>query len=144
MSGQCIAQTYQNLEILLVDDGSPDRCGEICDRYAQKDKRIRVIHKKNEGVARARNTALELASGDYISFMDSDDWIAPKAYEILYRGLKSMMQTAAWETVPVPMKRMECFSLKRKEKQKEAECIEAKEDHRKAFITGICHLEPLV
>lgn len=83
-----IHQTYHNLEIILVDDGSPDKCGEICDRYAQKDERIHVIHKKNGGVARARNDGIEYAGGDYISFIDSDDWIAENAYEILYQGLK--------------------------------------------------------
>ena len=83
-----INQTYKNLEIILVDDGSPDRCGKICDEYQKKDGRIRVIHKKNEGVARARNDGLDCATGDYISFIDSDDWIAPDAYEKLYRGLQ--------------------------------------------------------
>lgn len=83
-----IHQTYRDLEIILVDDGSPDKCGEICDRYAAKDERIRVIHKKNEGVARARNDGIECAGGDYISFIDSDDWIAENAYEVLYQGLK--------------------------------------------------------
>lgn len=81
-------QTYHNLEIILVDDGSPDKCGQICDWYARKDSRIHVIHKQNEGVARARNDGLEYASGDYISFVDSDDWMARNAYEVLYRGLK--------------------------------------------------------
>lgn len=83
-----IHQTYSDLEIILVDDGSPDQCGEICDQYAQNDERIHVIHKKNQGVARARNDGIEYASGDYISFIDSDDWIAENAYEILYQGLK--------------------------------------------------------
>lgn len=83
-----ISQTYNNLEIILVDDGSPDRCGQICDAYARKDARIRVIHKQNEGVARARNDGLACASGAYISFIDSDDWIAEHAYELLYQGLK--------------------------------------------------------
>ena len=83
-----LVQTYKNLEIILVDDGSPDRCGKICDEYQKKDGRIRVIHKKNEGVARARNDGLDCATGDYISFIDSDDWIAPDAYEKLYRGLQ--------------------------------------------------------
>ncbi|MBQ9141686.1 MAG: glycosyltransferase family 2 protein [Lachnospiraceae bacterium] len=83
-----LKQTYQNLEIILVDDGSPDKCGEICDEYAQKDNRIRVIHKANAGVARARNDGIEVATGDYISFIDSDDWIAENAYELLYKGLK--------------------------------------------------------
>lgn len=88
-----IHQTYQNLEIILVDDGSPDKCGQICDWYARKDSRIHVIHKQNEGVARARNDGIEYASGDYISFVDSDDWMTRDAYEILYKGLKNTMQT---------------------------------------------------
>ncbi len=83
-----LRQTYRDLEIILVDDGSPDRCGEICDQYAGKDERIRVIHKENGGVARARNDGIECATGAYISFIDSDDWIAENAYEILYQGLK--------------------------------------------------------
>lgn len=76
---QCIDsilnQTYKNLEIILVDDGSPDSCGRICDEYAQKDSRIKVIHKQNEGLGEARNTGLGEATGDYIYFIDSDDWI---------------------------------------------------------------------
>ena len=76
---QCLdsicGQTYQNLEILLVDDGSPDRCGEICDQYAARDSRIRVLHKQNGGPSDARNTALDIASGQYVVFIDSDDRI---------------------------------------------------------------------
>lgn len=83
-----LQQTYHNLEIILVDDGSPDNCGKICDAYARKDKRIHVIHKKNEGVAKARNTGIEYATGEYISFIDSDDWIAKNAYQVLYQGIK--------------------------------------------------------
>lgn len=83
-----LKQTYHNLEVILVDDGSPDKCGEICDRYAAQDERVRVIHKANAGVARARNDGIEIATGDYISFIDSDDWIAENAYEVLYNGLK--------------------------------------------------------
>lgn len=74
-------QTYANLEIILVDDGSPDRCGAICDAYAQKDSRIRVIHKENGGLSSARNAGLDVAAGEYIAFLDSDDWIEPEAYE---------------------------------------------------------------
>ena len=70
-------QTYKNLEIILVDDGSPDRCGEICDEYAAKDSRIRVIHLKNSGVSVARNAGLDRCTGDYIAFVDSDDYIDP-------------------------------------------------------------------
>jgi len=70
-----INQTYKNLEIILVDDGSSDSCPAICDNYAQKDGRIIVIHKKNEGQSIARNKALKTATGKYIMFVDSDDWI---------------------------------------------------------------------
>lgn len=70
-----ISQTYENLEIILVDDGSPDRCGDICDSYAAKDNRIKVIHKKNGGVGSARNAGLDICSGDFVMFVDSDDYI---------------------------------------------------------------------
>jgi len=83
-----LGQTYRNLEIILVDDGSPDACGQICDRYAEKDGRIHVIHKKNEGVAEARNDGIAYARGEYICFLDSDDWLREDACEVLYRGLK--------------------------------------------------------
>lgn len=72
-----INQTYLNLEIILVDDGSPDNCGAICDEYALRDDRVRVIHQENGGVSSARNTALQTASGEYIVFVDSDDSILP-------------------------------------------------------------------
>ena len=76
-------QTYQNLEIILVDDGSPDRCGEMCDAFARKDSRIQVIHKENGGSSSARNAGLDVASGEYIGFVDSDDWIEADMYEML-------------------------------------------------------------
>ena len=68
-----IRQTYKNLEIILVDDGSPDQCGQICDEYAQEDSRIQVIHKENAGVSAARNTGIDAATGTYMIFADSDD-----------------------------------------------------------------------
>lgn len=83
-----LSQTYSNLEIILVDDGSPDRCGEICDEYAKRDSRIRVIHKKNGGLSDARNVAIDIAKGEYITFVDSDDWVHFCYVEILYRNLK--------------------------------------------------------
>lgn len=77
------AQTYRNLEIILVDDGSPDSCPSLCDAWAEKDPRIKVIHKKNGGGGEARNVALDIAEGQYIGFVDSDDYIAPRMYEHL-------------------------------------------------------------
>lgn len=76
-------QSYKNIEVILVDDGSPDNCGKICDEYLLKDNRIRVIHKENGGLSSARNSGLDIATGDYIGFVDSDDWIEPKMYETL-------------------------------------------------------------
>lgn len=78
-----LSQTFQDFELLFVDDGSPDDSGKICDKYADKDKRIRVIHKKNEGVSMARNTGIEAATGKYICFIDSDDFIKENYLETL-------------------------------------------------------------
>ncbi|MBD5537240.1 MAG: glycosyltransferase [Lachnospiraceae bacterium] len=79
-----INQTYKNLEIILVDDGATDKSGTICEEYAHKDARIRVIHKENGGLSDARNAGLSVATGKYISFIDSDDWIAADMYEHLH------------------------------------------------------------
>lgn len=76
-----INQTYKDFELILVDDGSSDRAGEICDEYKKKDKRISVFHKKNEGPLSARLLGLQHAKGDYVTFVDSDDWIKPNTYE---------------------------------------------------------------
>lgn len=83
-----INQTYSNLEIILVDDGSKDDSGRICDKYAEKDKRIKVIHKENEGLSEARNLGIKLSKGDYITFVDSDDYIDERMYEILIHDLE--------------------------------------------------------
>ena len=82
-----INQTYKNLQIILIDDGSGDNSGEICDEYATKDSRIQVIHKQNAGVTAARNDGLDMATGDYIGFVDSDDWIEPNMYEEMMANL---------------------------------------------------------
>lgn len=78
-----VNQTYKNLEIILVDDSSPDNCPKMCDEWAQKDSRIKVIHKENGGVADARNAGIKIAKGDYIAFVDSDDYIESGAYEFM-------------------------------------------------------------
>lgn len=77
------SQTYENLDIILVDDGSTDNSGRICGEYAKKDTRIRVIHQKNKGASAARNCGITAASGNYIGFIDSDDWIDKDMYELL-------------------------------------------------------------
>ncbi|MGN0274474.1 MAG: glycosyltransferase family 2 protein [Chordicoccus sp.] len=79
-----VNQSYKNLEIILVDDGSPDNCPAMCDEWAQKDNRIKVIHKKNAGLGYARNTGIDNATGEYICFFDSDDYIARNAIEKAY------------------------------------------------------------
>lgn len=83
-----VNQTYTNLEIILVDDGSPDNCPAICDEWAEKDKRIRVIHKKNGGLSSARNAAIDIAKGKYITFIDSDDYVTEVFVEQLYTIIK--------------------------------------------------------
>ena len=77
-------QTYDNLEIILVDDGSPDECGDICEKYAEKDNRIVVVHKQNGGLSDARNKGAEIANGEYITFIDSDDYVTDTYVEYLY------------------------------------------------------------
>lgn len=81
-------QSYSNLEIILVDDGSPDKCPAMCDGWAAKDGRVRVIHKANGGLSDARNAGLAAAKGEYISFVDSDDWIAPDMLQKLYDAIQ--------------------------------------------------------
>ena len=84
-----LAQSYTNLEIILVDDGSPDNSPAICDEYANKDSRIKVIHLENGGLSAARNAGLDIASGDFIGFIDSDDYISPEMYKKLYEAMKA-------------------------------------------------------
>ena len=87
-----IAQSYDNLEIILVDDGSDDNSPAICDKYQAEDSRVKVIHKKNGGLSQARNYGLRVATGNFIGFVDSDDWIEPNMYELL---LSALLDTGA-------------------------------------------------
>ncbi len=82
-----VAQTYENVEIILVEDGSPDGCGAICDAYAMRDSRIRVIHKPNGGVSSARNAGMAAVTGELIGFVDGDDFVEPDMYERLYNHM---------------------------------------------------------
>lgn len=79
-----LQQTLTDIELILVNDGSPDNCGQICDEFARKDVRIKVIHKENGGLSSARNSGLDIAKGEYVGFVDSDDWIEPDMYKLLY------------------------------------------------------------
>lgn len=83
----CVGQTLKDIEIILVDDGSPDDCGKICDEYADKDKRIKVIHKENGGLAAARNTGFENVGGEYHMYLDGDDWLDLETCEMLMKTL---------------------------------------------------------
>ncbi|WP_407856661.1 glycosyltransferase family 2 protein [Enterococcus hailinensis] len=82
-----LAQTFTDFELILVDDGSPDNSGTICDEYAKKDPRVKVIHKENGGLSSARNAGINIAKGKYLGFIDSDDYIADDMYEILYKNI---------------------------------------------------------
>ena len=94
-----IGQTYKNLEIILVDDGSPDNCGKICDEYAAKDGRIKVIHKENGGLSDARNVAIDVAKGEWLTFVDSDDYLTKDYVDTLYNlciKYKTKVTVADW------------------------------------------------
>ena len=82
-----VDQTYGNLEIILVDDGSPDNCPAMCDAWAEKDSRIKVIHKENGGQADARNVGMAVATGEYVAFVDSDDWIDIRMYQRMHEAM---------------------------------------------------------
>ena len=81
-----IGQTYSNFELILVDDGSPDSSGSICDKYAESNSKIRVVHQNNAGLSAARNAGIEIAKGDYLTFVDSDDFVLPHFLEVLVKG----------------------------------------------------------
>lgn len=116
-----LSQTYSNLEIILVDDGSPDHCGEICDEYVRKDNRVKVIHKTNGGLSDARNVAIDIAKGEYITFVDSDDYVADNYVEYLLQlALENQCKLSVIQpclfyehedcTIRQPKEYIECFS----------------------------------
>ena len=80
-----LRQRFRDFELILVDDGSPDRCPDMCDAFGADDARVRVIHQRNAGVSAARNAGLEIAAGEYVTFVDSDDYIDPQMYEEMMR-----------------------------------------------------------
>ena len=128
-----VDQTYKNLEIILVDDGSPDNCGKMCDEWAKKDSRIKVIHKENGGQSDARNAGMAVATGDWIAFVDSDDWIEPQMYQSMYET----MTTTSSDIVSCGAKRVwldgrpsqEVLSVNRN-------CVLEQEAAIEAMITG--------
>lgn len=112
-----LAQTHKELEVILVNDGSKDKSLEICKAYAEKDTRIVVIDKINEGVSIARNTGIEAATGDYVAFIDPDDWVEPEAYASMLRQLKK------WES-PICL----CNFYKDTKRRSQPKCFEFKEE----------------
>ncbi len=112
-----VGQTYRNLEIILVDDGSPDNCGKICDEYATRDGRIKVIHKENGGLSDARNAAIDVAKGEWLTFVDSDDYVTEDYVETLLRlCLKYEVKMAVADWCIFPEGAIPCMPLK-KEKE---------------------------
>ena len=102
-----VNQTYKNLEIILVDDGSPDTCPQMCDEWAKKDNRIKVIHKVNGGVSSARNAGLNVATGEYVQFVDSDDFLEANACEVLQNNLvcnNADLSIALFKYIGFPLK----------------------------------------
>lgn len=115
-----VQQTYKNLEIILVDDGSPDACPQLCDTWAERDSRVRVVHKANGGVSSARNAGLDISSGQYIAFVDSDDWVDIDTIEYLFHLIKKYdaqissivpYSVNAWEDVKNPERKEEVIDI---------------------------------
>lgn len=135
-----INQTYKDLEIILVDDGSSDACPKICDEFAELDNRIVVLHKKNEGVSAARNSGLDIAKGEYIGFVDSDDYIAPDMYEMLLtRILKENSDMACCNYLQVDEN---CKSFPNQQLPLKDECLNAQEAMQYFILYGAYYVAP--
>lgn len=125
-----LAQTYRNIEIILVDDGSLDNCPAICDEYARKDNRVIVVHKKNGGLSDARNAGIKRSKGDYLAFVDSDDLVSKDFIEILYEAVSScstklaicFVQCFYDEQKLIDKKKSSCFSMLDKKKTLQQFC----------------------
>lgn len=128
-----IAQTYKNWELILVDDGSPDNSGSICDEYAENDERIIVIHKQNGGSASARNAGLSVATGDYITFVDGDDWIEKDGLEKMMLCAESTDADIVMADFTIEHSDGSCFV------QKEGFCNPDATELIKAMMTGKLH-----
>ena len=155
-----LRQSYHNLEIWLVDDGSPDKCGKICDDYAKQDNRVRVIHKVNGGLSDARNVAIDQATGEWITFVDSDDYLADDCVETLYRLVEKYgceVSVALFETFYEGETPNISNSLSVEEKMEPVKAVEqmfyqkyfdtsawAKRYHRRLFEDGIRYPKGLI
>ena len=124
-----LAQTYKDYELLLIDDGSPDGSGKICDDYAAKDERVRVVHKENGGVSSARNRGIEEARGEYLYFCDSDDYIAPDLLEVLMREVGGR-DFARITMGPLLKRTAEEFKEKDAERNKTVQCRVVADDEQ--------------
>jgi glycosyltransferase involved in cell wall biosynthesis len=128
-----ISQTYRNLEIILVNDGSTDNCGKICDEYAKNDNRVVVIHKDNGGLSSARNAGLGAASGQYVGFVDSDDWITLDMYETLY----SMFHETNCDVAQVATMAVADTDASLPDRKHEPKSIKGKDILRKYLFDGL-------
>ena len=123
-----LLQTYKDIEVVLIDDGSTDNSGAICDRYALSDNRVRVFHSENNGLSAARNLGISESKGDYIGFVDSDDWIEPNMYELM---LNKIQESAADICV--------CgLSYEYRTKTRNSPCLEAEYNNMEAINALIC------
>lgn len=129
-------QTYTNLEIILVDDGSPDNCGAICDEYAREDSRVRVIHKPNGGLSDARNAGMDIMTGSLVGFVDSDDWIEPHMYQRLYELMEQFDADMAFGGVADDVVEDDIVRTVKVSNYGEVPFAESKTDAMKRFFLG--------
>lgn len=127
-----VNQTYRNIEIILVDDESPDNCPQLCEQYARRDNRIRVIHKKNGGLSDARNTGMEIAQGDYIIFVDADDYIEKNTCELLSKMVVGPVDVIVGEAI------VESCNINLRHAELKKRCYTGEEYLKKSFETGKC------